>query len=468
MVTSLQLITTQGKQISLEIQQVNDFRASVRSEVLLPSDHAYESARKIYNAMIDKRPALIVQCSNAGDVVSAVRFARKHGLLAAVRGGGHNVAGKAVCDGGLMIDLSLMKEIRVDRDHRRAFAGPGLRLGELDRATQAYELATPLGIISNTGIAGLTLGGGIGWLNGKYGLACDNLLSVEIATADGLLLYADSSVNPDLFWAVRGGSGNFGVVTSFEYKLHPVSTVVGGLILYPIQKAMQVLASYDTFAQKAPDDLTTAAGLLTGPNGDAVVAILVCYSGPVEKAETILSPFRTFTTPIADLVKPMKYLEMQSLLDQAYPPGRLHYWKSSFMKELSEKAIDTMIRYHAMKPSPFTAIVLQQMHGAAARVDPAQTAFPHRKSQYDFEVLSQWTDPIESEENVQWTRKLFESLQPFLERDVYVNSLGEEGEDRVKAAYGQNYGRLVDLKRKYDPTNFFRLNQNISPTRGLT
>jgi FAD/FMN-containing dehydrogenase len=457
----LQLLTTQGKQISLETQQVNDFRATLRGEVLLPTDHAYESARKVYNAMIDKNPSLIVRCANAADVVNAVRFARKHGLLAAVRGGGHNVAGNAVCDGGLMIDLSPMKEIHVDRESRRALAGPGLRLGEFDQATQVYELATPLGIVSNTGIAGLTLGGGIGWLNGKFGLACDNLLSVEVVTADGQLLRADPDVNQDLFWAVRGGGGNFGVVTSFEYKLHPVGPVVGGMLLYPIQKARQVLSSYDTFARRAPDELTTAAALLTSPTGDAVVAVLVCYSGPVEEADNVLSPFRTFAPPLADLIRPMKYLEMQSLLDESYPPGRLHYWKSSFIRGLSEEAIDTMIRYHSVKPSPLTAIVLQQVHGAAARVDPAQTAFPHRRNQYDFEVLSQWTDQTKSEENVQWTRKLYESMQPFLERDVYVNSLGEEGEDRVRAAYGQNYDRLVDLKRKYDPTNLFRMNQNI-------
>ena len=459
--TRLQLLTAEGKHISLETRQVNDFRATVRGEVLLPTDHAYESARKIYNAMIDKRPSLIVQCANAADVVSAVRFARRHGLLAAVRGGGHNVAGKAVCDGGLMIDLSPMKEIHVDEEGRRALAGPGLRLGEFDRATQVYELATPLGIVSNTGIAGLTLGGGIGWLNGKFGLACDNLLSVEVVTAEGQILKADPDVNQDLFWAVRGGGGNFGVVTSFEYRLHHMASVIGGMLLYPIQKARQVLSSYDTFARKAPDELTTAAALLTGPNGDAVVAVLVCYSGPVEEADKILGPLRTFAPPLADLIRPMKYLEMQSILDQGYPPGRLHYWKSGFIKELSEEAIDTMTRHHAVKPSPLTAIVLQQVHGAAARVGPAQTAFPHRKSQYDFEVLSQWTGDTKSEENVQWTRKLYESMQPFLERGVYVNSLGEEGEDRVRAAYGQNFDRLVELKRKYDPTNFFRLNQNI-------
>ena len=462
--TSLQLLTTQGTHIRLENGQINELKAALRSEVLLPTDNAYDSARKVYNAMIDKRPSLIVRCAYAADVVNAVKFARKHTLLVAVRGGGHSVAGKSVCDGGLLIDLSLMKEIHIDPENRRARAQPGLRLGEFDRATQAHGLATPLGIISNTGIAGLTLGGGIGWLNGKYGLACDNVLSVEVVTADGQLLKASPDENQDLFWGVRGGGGNFGIVTSFEYQLHPVGSIVGGMLLYPVEKAKQVLSMYETFARECPDELSTAAALLTGPQGDAVVAVLFCYVGPLEEADRVLTSLRTLGPPLADLVRPMKYLEMQSLLDESYPPGRLHYWKSSFMRSLSDGAVSTMIRYHAAKPSQLSAIVLQQMHGVAARVDPGHTAFRHRKSQYDFLILSQWADHAQSDQNVRWTRELWETMQPFLERDVYVNDLGEEGEDRVRDAYGQNYERLVGLKKKYDPTNLFRLNQNIELT----
>ena len=287
---------------------------------------------------------------------------------------------------------------------------------------------------------------------------------MEVVTADGQLLKASPDENQDLFWGVRGGGGNFGIVTSFEYQLHPVGSIVGGMLLYPIEKAKQVMSMYETFARECPDELSTAAALLTGPQGDALVAVLVCYIGPLEEADRVLTSLRTLGPPLADLVRPMKYLETQSLLDESYPPGRLHYWKSSFMSSLSDEAVSTMIRYHAAKPSQLSAIVLQQMHGVAARVDPGHIAFRHRKSQYDFLILSQWADHAQSEQNVRWTRELWETMQPFLERDVYVNDLGEEGEDRVRDAYGQNYERLVGLKKKYDPTNLFRLNQNIELT----
>jgi FAD/FMN-containing dehydrogenase len=442
----------------------DELRTSLRGDILLPNDRGYDEARKVFNGMIDKHPKMIAHCTSTADVVAAVKFAQKHRLLLAVRGGGHSVAGNAVCDDGLVVDLSRMKRIQVDPIAKTAQAQPGLRLGEFDRETQAFGLATTLGIVSNTGIAGLTLGGGIGWLNGKYGLSCDNLLSVEVVTADGQILKASEDENQDLFWGVRGGGGNFGIITSFGYELHPVDLVVGGMLLFSIEKAMQVLSFYDTFALNCPDELTTAAGLLTGPGGEAVVAVLVCYSGPVEAADTILKPLRLVGPPLADLVRPMKYLEMQSLLDESYPPGRLHYWKSNFVTRLSEQAIDTMIKYHREKPSPLSAIVLQQMHGAAARVSPDATAFRHRRNQYDFAILSQWTDRAMSRENVKWARELSEAMQPFVEHEVYVNSLGEEGEERVRAAYGTNYERLVALKNKYDPGNFFRQNQNIQPS----
>ena len=439
---------------------------SLRGEVLQPADESYDATRKIFNGMIDKRPALIARCADAEDVIRAVSFARSEDLPVAVRGGGHSVAGKSVCDGGLMIDLSLMKEVRVDPESRAAIAQPGLRLGDFDRATHAFGLATTLGIASDTGIAGLTLGGGLGWLNGKYGLACDNLLSAEVVTADGMLLRASAEENPDLFWGLRGGGGNFGVVTSFEYRLHSVETVLGGMTLYPFDKAKDVLPFYLDFSATCPDELSTALALLTGPDGSPLVAFVVCYCGPVSEGENVVGPIRSFGPPIADEIKPMPYVALQSILDGAFPPGRQHYWKSGFARELSADGIEVMTDFMSRKPSPFTVCYLQQLHGAAARVPPTDTAFPHRADQYDFAILSQWDDQSAGEKNVTWTRSFFEALRPHLEKTVYVNSLGDEGEERVRAAYGPNYDRLAALKKKYDPTNFFHMNQNIKPEPG--
>jgi FAD/FMN-containing dehydrogenase len=442
---------------------VKEFQASLRGQVLTPTDGDFEATRRVFNAMVDKRPALIARCAESADVVSSVRFARDHDLVVSVRGGGHSVAGNAVCDGGLMIDLSAMKGVRVDPEKQTAVAEPGLTLGEFDRGTQAFGMATTLGVVSNTGIAGLTLGGGIGWLNGKYGLACDNLLSVDVVTADGQLLRASDAENSDLFWGVRGGGGNFGVVTSFEYGLHSVETVLGGMMVYPLSRAGEVLRFFDEFAAEAPDELSTLGLLVTGPDGQPVVAIVVCHSGPLDAGESAVSPLRSLG-PAADLVKPMRYLEMQQMLDEAFQPGLRHYWKSSFLPKVEEGAADVLVKFAADKPSPFTGIGLQQMHGAAGRVDPSATAFAHRRDQFDCIILSVWPDGADDEKNIRWARDLFEEMQPFLERGVYVNNLGDEGDDRIRAAYGPNYDRLVELKDKYDPTNFFRLNQNTRPS----
>lgn len=443
---------------------VQDLKRRLRGEVVRPGDDGYDAARKVWNAMIDKRPALIARCAGAGDVVRSVQFAREHGLVVAVRGGGHNVAGNCVCDGGLMIDLSPMKGMRVDPVRRTARAQAGLKLGEFDREAQAFGLATTLGIASDTGIAGITTGGGYGWLGGKYGLACDNLLSVDVVTADGRFMTASSSENEDLFWGVRGGGGNFGIVTSFEYRLHPLGPVLGGMVLYPLSKAKEVLRFYHDYARGCPDELSTIAAFLTAPDGNLVVAIVACYSGALQEGEKALKPLRTFGQPLADLIRPMKYMEMQSIFDENFPPGQLQYWKSNFLRAPSDDAIETMIKYATAKPSPMSAFYLQQMHGAASRVGPTETAFAHRFQQYDFFILSMWSDPSDSEKNVRWARELWEAMQPFVERGVYVNSLGDEGEDRVRAAYGPNYDRLVALKNKYDPANLFRLNQNIRPS----
>jgi hypothetical protein len=437
---------------------------SFQGEFLTPDHLDYDSQRTVFNAMFDRRPAVIARCVNAWDVAYAIHYARDRNWSVAVRGGGHSIAGNSTCDGGALIDLSLMKKVQVDSTCRIARAEPGLRLGEFDRATQTFGLATPLGIASDTGIAGLTLGGGIGWLNGKYGLACDNLLSVEIVTADGYHLTANSSTNQDLFWAVRGGGGNFGIVTSLEYQLHSVGPVLGGMVLYNASQGDEVLPFYIGFSQACPDELTTACALLTTPEGTLAIAIVVCYCGNPAEGEKILKAFGEYRfQPTANLIRPIPYVEMQSLLDGAFLPGRRHYWKASFIRRLTSDAIQTVVQYASIKPSPLTTVVLQQIHGAACRVGLSETAFAHRQPQFDFAIMSQWEDPDDTEKNIQWTREFWQAMQPFVEKDVYVNNLANEGDARVRAAYGINYARLVEIKNKFDPTNFFRLNQNIQP-----
>jgi FAD/FMN-containing dehydrogenase len=448
----------------LEEAAVQELAANLRGELVRPEDDGYDTTRAVFNGMIDKRPAMIVRCVGTSDVIQGVDFARTQDLLLSVRGGGHGVAGNAVSDGGLMLDLSPMKGMRVDPARRTAQAQGGLTLGEFDQETQAFGLATTLGVVSVTGIGGLTLGGGLGWLNGKHGLACDNLLSADVVSADGRLLTASDEENEDLFWGVRGGGGNFGVVALFEYRLHPVGPVLGGGLRYSAAEARDFLRFYDEFASTCPDELSTAASLGQAPDGSVVVGVAVCYCGPIETGERVLHPLRTFGSPLEDTIQPMSYRALQSAPDAGFPLGRQHYWKSSYLKHLSDEAIEVMIRFVAEMPSPISGVGLQQMHGAASRVDPAATAFPHRDEHYDFLILSQWADPTDSEENIRWTRRLFEEMEPFFEKGVYVNNLGEEGEDRVREAYGENYERLVDLKDKYDPTNLFRLNQNIRPT----
>lgn len=435
---------------------------SVRGQVLRTGDVGYEAARRVFNAMIDRHPALIVSCADAGDVVRGVDFARAHGLLLSVLGGGHSVAGNAVCDDGVMLDLSGMKGIRVDPAGRVAVAQPGLTLGEFDRATQEHGLATTLGVVSMTGIAGLTLGGGIGWLNGKYGLACDNLLAADVVTADGRMLTASASENEDLYWGLRGGGGNFGVVTSFTYQLHPVGTVLAGAVAFPPERAREALRFYHEFASTCPDELSTAASLVRDGDGYPVLTVAVCYCGPLPEGERVLRPLRSFPGA-ADGVGPMDYCAFQSGADPGYPGGRQHYWKAGFLRELPDEAIDVLLGFVAEMPSPYSGAGLQQMCGAASRVDPTATAFAHRARQYDLNILSQWADPADAPRNVAWTRGFFAAMEPFLERAVYANNLGDEGGDRVRAAYGANYDRLAALKAGYDPANLFRFNQNVKP-----
>lgn len=455
-----------GAEVFLPESTLQEFRSKVRGEIIRQGDDRYETSRKVFNAMIDRRPALIVRCAGTSDIINGVHFARENGLRLSVKGGGHGVAGYAVCDGGIMLDLSSMKGIRVDPQRQLADAQPGMTLGEVDSETQVFGLATPLGIISVTGIAGLTLGGGIGWLNGRYGLACDNLVSADVVTADGQLLGANNSENQDLFWAIRGGSGNFGVVASFTYALHPMDVVLAGLIIYPFATAEKVLGRYHEIASRCPDELSTAMLFTSAPDGTLVAAVVACWCGQIDVGEHAVRPLRSIGNPLMDTVQPMPYRSLQSMLDGAFPSGRQHYWKAGFLKDLSLDAINVMAQFAAERPSPFSAAGLQQLHGVAARVSSNATAFAHRDSHYDFSILAQWDDPSDTARNVEWAKSFFEAMRPFLEHGVYVNDLGEEGEERVRAAYGSNYDRLAKIKAKYDPDNLFRMNQNIMPTGG--
>jgi hypothetical protein len=462
--TALRVITSGGSDTFLDPGTVQDFAARLRGSLLRHGDVGYDEVRKLFNGMIDHRPALIARCGGAADVIAAVQFARQHDLLVSIKGGGHGVAGKAVCDGGLMIDFSHMKSIRVDPTERTVRAEPGVLGAELDRETQAFGLATPVGTVSTTGIAGLTLGGGQSWLASKYGFAIDNLRSVDIVTADGTLRTASATQQEDLFWAIRGAGHNFGVVTSFEYRLHPVGPVLGGLVIHPLSQAVEVLRFYREFTASQPDELQTWAGILTLPDGNPVVALVPCYVGSLEEGERLLSPLRRFGTPIADTVAPLPYVAMQQIFDAAFPPGRLNYWKSALTDHLADEVIEASVEYARKVPSPFTAILFAELHGAYSRVGKTETAYFHRDLQYDAIVLSGWTDPADTQRNVSWTRELFAVWEPHLARAAYVNDLGDEGEDRARSAYGGNYARLIALKTKYDPTNLFRMNQNIRPT----
>ena len=442
------------------IQQLS---ASVRGQVLARGHEDYDRARRVFNGMIDRRPSVILRCTGVADVVQGVRFARSHDWPLSIRGGGHGVAGNAVCDGGLMLDLSGMKGMRVDPGRRTAQAQTGLLLGEFDHETQAFGLATTLGVVSLTGIAGLTLGGGLGWLNGKYGLACDNVLAADVVTADGELITASAAEHEDLYWALRGGGGNFGVVTTLTYQLHPVTTVLAGGLSFPPEQAHDALRFFHQFASEAPDELSMAGSVARDPAGRCTVSISVCYCGPLDEGERVLRPLRNFGRPVSGGIGPVPYQALQCGPDASFPRGRQHYWKSSYLRDLTDEAIEVLLEFAATIPSPYTGIGLQQMTGVASRVDPRATAFAHRDRQYDFLILSQWEDPADSDRNIDWTRRLFEAMRPYLKEAVYVNNLGDQELDRVRAAYGVNYDRLAAVKARYDPDNAFRLNHNIAP-----
>jgi FAD/FMN-containing dehydrogenase len=462
------MATKQGMtDTGLAAETVESFKATLRGALLRPGDNGYDEARKIWNAMIDKRPALIARCAGIADVINAVNFARTHDLLVAVRGGGHNVAGNAVCDGGLMIDLSPMKSVYVNPVQRTARAEPGVTWREFDHETQAFGLATTGGVIPTTGVAGLTLGGGIGWLMGQYGLSCDNLLSVDIVTADGHLRQASAAENADLFWGVRGGGGNFGIVTSFEYRLHAVNQVLGGMVIHPVERARDVLKFYREFTRTAPDALTSMAAFLTSPDGAPVLALVVCYNGPLAEGDKVLQPLRAFGPPVADHIGPMAYTALQSMLEAGFPPGLQNYWKSNFLKDLSDDAVAVMVDRFMQMPAPTSALVIEHIGGAVSRVGEDATAFTHRHAPYNLLIVGIWPNPADNHTNIRWVRQTWDAMQPFSSGAVYVNYLGQtadEGAERIKEAYGvTKYERLLTLKKKYDPMNLFRLNQNINP-----
>ena len=442
---------------------VQELAGRLRGDVIRPGDQEYDRARRVYNGMIDRQPALIARCLGASDVQAAVAVAQAHQLEVSVRGGGHNVAGNAVTDGGLMIDLSATKEIHVDPGMRTARADPGVTWGEFDRATQAFGLATTGGFISTTGIAGLTLGGGLGWLMRRHGLSCDNLLAADVVTADGRLVRASADTNPDLLWGLRGGGGNFGVVTAFEFRLHPLGPVVAGTIRYPLAMARGVLRYYRDFLAAAPDELGTSLALST-TDGELGVYVVVCHCGAAADGERVVAPLRTFGPPRAIDVHARPYTEIQTASDAGFPFGLLNYWKSAFLRDLTDDAIDVTVEMIASVPSPRSFVVIEHLGGAVARVGPDESAFAHRDRRFNCSIVSMWSEPGETEANVRWTRRFWEALQPYVAGGVYVNYLGDEGPDRIVAAYGAaQYRRLVALKNAYDPTNFFHLNQNIEP-----
>jgi FAD/FMN-containing dehydrogenase len=449
------------------------FKKEFKGQLIRPGDPSYEQNRRVWNGMIDKHPALIARCSNKDDIVLSVNFARENDLVTAVRGGGHNVAGNAVCDGGIVIDLSRMKAIEVDKERRIATAEPGIIWGEFDRATEPFGLVTTGGLISTTGIAGFTLGGGIGWVMRKFGLTCDNLVSAEIVTAEGQSLIASENENSDLFWGIRGGGGNFGIVSKFQFRLHPISNHIGSLIIHPFDKAGDLLRCFNEYINEIPDEISPMLAFLTAPpapflpkevHGQKVVAILSSYIDQNEKGERALRKLREWGRPIADLTAPMPYTAWQSMLDADAPAGFQNYWKSTYLNEISDDAIDAVLSTVSDIPSPRSMVHFQYLSGAVSRVHEDATAFAHRSSPLVLNIISLWDDVTKNEKNIEWTRKLYSAMEPFSTGGVYVNFLGEEGEDRVRAAYGpKHYQRLAALKKKYDPTNFFRLNQNIRP-----
>ena len=468
------LTTGNGSATTLSPELITELRGKVRGAVLAPGESGYDAARTIWNAMIDRRPALIIRAAGAADVIQAVTLARTHGLVIAIKGGGHNIAGNAVGDGGLMLDLSAMKSVRIDPRARTARVEPGVTLGEFDREAQAFGLATPVGINSTTGIAGLTLGGGFGWISRRYGLTVDNLIAADVVTADGKLLRASATESPGLFWAIRGGGGNFGVVTSFEYRLHPVGPeVMAGLIIFPQDNARTLLRQYRKITARAPRELTAWVVLRKAPplpflpaevHGTDIVVFAVCYCGDLAKGKKAVAPLRALGKPLADIVGPMPFAGWQTAFDPLLTPGARNYWKSHDFARLSDPLIDLLVDHAGRVPTPETEVVLVHIGGAVNNVPVIATSYPHRNVEYIVNVHTRWSHPSQDQSCIAWARQLFDAMAPHSTGGVYVNFMPEDEGQRVKiGAYGRNYKRLTTLKAKYDPRNLFRMNQNIKP-----
>ena len=446
------------------LADLESLQSRIRGLVITPASAEYDATRRVWNGMIDRRPAAIVRCMGAADVIASVNFAREAGLRVAIRAGGHSFPGYCTCDDGLVIDLQAMKSVRVDPKARTVRAEPGVLWQDLDAEALAFGLGVTGGMISHTGIAGLTLGGGFGWLTRKHGMVVDNLLSVDMVTADGRLVHASASENADLFWGVRGGGGNFGIVTSFEYQLHPLGTVLGGLVAYPLPQAMDVLRGVREYMPTAPDELGTATVLLTTPDGHKAVGVFVCYSGEdLSEGERVIAPLRRLGTPAMEQIGPMPYTVVQTLFNAAAVPHRRYYMRSNILSELSDEIASVLVDGYSRNPSPLCAFLIIAQGGAAARVAPDATPYVHRDAAFILTALAAWESPADDEANVAWLRDVWGRLTPHLPNAVYVNELHEEGADRIRAAYGNAYARLAALKAKYDPTNFFALNQNIPP-----
>ncbi len=457
----------------LQKQAIEEFKAHFHGEVVLPSDAGYEETRQIWNAMIDRRPALIARCKSPEDVVRAVNFARVHEALVSIRGGGHNIAGNAVCDDGLMIDLSLMKNVQVDVKARRAFVEPGCLLANVDAAVQAHGLATPLGINSTTGVAGLTLGGGFGWLSRKYGMTIDNLVSADVVTADGRQVRASETENADLFWGLRGGGGNFGVVTRFEFRLHPVGPeVLSGLVVFPFAQAKSVITQFARFTETMPEELNVWLVTRKAPplpflpesaHGKEMVALALFYAGDPREGEKLIAPLRSFGTPLGEHVGVQPYTAWQQAFDPLLTKGARNYWKSHNFAHLSDGAIDTIIEYVGKLPSPQCEIFVGTIGGQTTRVAPEAMAYSSRDAKYVMNVHCRWDAPADDQRCIAWAREFFAKSQPFASGGAYINFLTQDEADRIAFAYGATYDRLVQLKKKYDPANLFRMNQNIQP-----
>ncbi len=466
------IVTMGGGAKEIDAEELASLQTTLGGELLFPESKGYDEARSLWNAMIDRKPAVIAQCAGASDVMQAVRFAADHGLLLAIRGAGHNIAGKGSCDGGFLVDLSKMRSVWVDRSARTARVEPGATLGDLDRETQAHGLATPVGINSTTGIAGLTLGGGFGWLSRKYGLTVDNLRSADVVTANGELVTASKDENPDLFWAIRGGGGNFGVVTSFEFDLHEVGPeVLAGLIVHPYTDAPKAIRHYREFARDLPRDLNVWLVMRKAPplpflpeeaHGTEVVIFAICHAGDIEEGKRAIEPLRKYGNPIAEHIGPQPFAAWQTAFDPLLTPGARNYWKSHNFTELDDGLIDTAIDYLGRLPSDQTEIFFGRLGGAVNEIPADATAYPHRDAEYVMNVHARWNGTSDDSTCIEWSREYFDETAPYATGGVYVNFV-PEGEEPLDSAYGPNYERLVSIKRKYDPNNLFRLNQNIAP-----